>query len=523
MTERKRKHLGRKLFTVLVLALLVLLSLANLDLLSVPLERFFHRDISFETFAGELQGGYTSDDFVGKNSFVNLNGMFSRLTGQRMLNNTVKLNNGMLSMTIEDRDMSGLESSIIGLSDYLREQGTPFLYVQLPYKESMDGQSFPVGLPSYGNSIADRMLSRFQAEGVDTLDLRPMLSRTQEMLELYFQKTDHHWNVDGAFVAFREILGRLDEMFPGADIDLTVAREDRWERHSVDNWSLGSWGKRVGLYFGGTDPLTWLTPGFETEMSCAIPKYGWLYRGDFTTANVRGGYAEKRDYFNDSTYCIYIGGDFPLVMHRNACAASPLKVMILKDSFSLPLQALLSTAVQEIDVVDPRLFKECSVAEYVELTKPDVVIMAINPDWPGEEMDFGVDTAVAVSGEEGAFELVTRQDITIEASDSIYHYLSLPLEAGTVYRVSFDGVEILEGETEGVGLRVYDLTEEEVLQNTVLDLAYCAAADGFRWMFRTPCTEDALELLFYAGAYGDTAGNGVVYRNVTLEKMPAGG
>ena len=523
MPAQEAKHRGRKLLAVTVLALLALLSAVNFRIVKTPLARLVRHEIGFTEFVNEVQNGYISGGFAGKNGFVNLNGLFARLTGRRTLNEVVRLSNGMLCVPAGNMDITPLAGEIAGFSDYLRERDIPFLYVQLPYKEPLDGQVFPAGVTSYRNSNADRLLSRLSAAEVETLDLRPLVNRTPEMLERYFYKTDHHWNGDGAFAAFQEILSRLHESFPDGKIDLTCARADQWERHSIDDWFLGAWGKRVGTFFGGTDPLIWYTPRFETEMSCAVPVHGWLYRGDFADANIRAQYIEKKDYFGYNAYEVYIGGEYPLVQHRNLDAPSPLKVLWLKDSFTLPLQAFFSTVFQEIDVIDPRYFSECTIAEYVERAQPDIVVLAMNPSPQGSapDDDFGVEEAAAMRAEAGPYVPVFRQDVTAAANDSDYNYAALPLEPNTVYRITFEGVDIFEGETEGVGLRLYDKTAETVLGSMIFDLAYCEAADGFSWVFRTPGTQDELQLLFYAGLYGSTAGNSVIYRDVTVEKCTA--
>ena len=517
MPEKETKHRGRKLLAVAVLALLALLSAANLEIVKTPLSKLIRRNISFEGFVEEVQNGYISDSFAGKNTFVNLNGLFARLTGRRTLNNVVKLNNGMLGSPSERLDMTAQANGVAEFSDYLKEQDIPFFYVLRPSKESLDGQDFPVGIASYGTGNTDDLLSRLTAAGVETLDLRPLLSQTPEMLEQYFYKTDHHWNGDGAFLAFQEILSCLHEAFPDGNIDPTYAQAGQWERHSIDDWFLGSRGKRVGIFFGGTDPLIWYTPRFETEMSCAVPIHGRLYQGDFTQANIRTQYIEEKDYFGYNAYEVYIGGEYPLVQHRNLNAPSSLKVLMIKDSFTLPLQAFFSTVFQEIDVIDPRYFTECTVAEYVEMTQPDMVILTLNEG--GEAYrDFGVAEAMALRMEEGAYESVLQQNVEIEANDSNYNYAAYPLEAGTFYRVSFEGVDIPEGQAGGVGLRLYDNTTGAVLNSAIFDLAYCEATDGFVWYLRTPDTQDELQLLFYAGLCGSTAGNSVIYRDVTVEK-----
>ena len=102
-----------------------------------------------------------------------------------------------------------------------------------------------------------------------------------------------------------------------------------------------------------------------------------------------------------------------------------------------------------------------------------------------------------------------------------YNYTGIPLEQGSVYKVTFDDVEILAGDTQGVGLRLCNTTTEKDIGNIIFDISYCRAKEGFTWTFRTPETDDELRLLFYAGIYGHTAGNRVVYRNVRLEKWAA--
>ena len=521
MPAQKKRHHSGKLLAVTVLAMLALLSIVNCKMILKPLLSFVQHDLVFEEFIDEVQKGYISDNFVCKNDFVNLNGLFARLTGRRTLNDVVRLNNGMLGWAMQDVDMTAMANGITGLSEYLNELNIPLLYVQIPFKEALDGQTYPVGITSYANKNADNLLFQLSAGGVESLDLRPLLAQTPEMLEQYFAKTDHHWNNDGSFAAFQEILGCLHELFPEGNIDLTYAQADQWERHAINDWFLGSLGKRVGIFFGGTDPLIWYTPKFETEMSCTIPKYEWFVRGDFSEANIRTLYIEEKDYFKYNAYCVYIGGDYPLVQHRNLNAPSPLKVLMIRDSFTTPLQTYLSTAFQEVDTIDPRYFFTCSVAEYVEWTRPDVVIFAINPSvfTLEEYKHFGVEQIPPVKTENGFYDIVTQQDMEVEASDNDRNYMAYPLEANTLYRVTFEKVDILEGDTEGIVLHLYDRTIEAALENAIFDLTYCEATNGFSWTFRTPDIQDELQLLFYAGIYGATAGNGLIYRNVTLEKL----
>nr|WP_326166348.1 DHHW family protein [uncultured Oscillibacter sp.] len=508
----------------MVLALLLSLSAVNGKALAKPLYRMSQGEIGFEGFVDEVRSGYTANRSLSKNCFIDLNGLFARLTGRRVLNDVVRCDDGMLTQAVEEEDISDLAQNIVELASYLDGcEDIPFIYVQMPYKEDLEGELLPEGIESFANQNADRLLSILRDHGICCLDTRPWVCRTTEMIERYFYSTDHHWTAEGAFAAFREITAELQKMFPGANIELDHTREELWERHEKEDWMLGSRGKRVGRFFAGTDPLIWLTPRFETEMSCSVPSLGDLRKGDFNAANISSRHIDNGNFWSLNSYCVYIGSDHPLVQHRNLDACSNMKVLIIKDSFSLPLQTYLSTVFQEVDALDPRYFRECSIAEYIDWTQPDVVIYAINPDqFPDRSFRrFGVAGMRQALEQKGDYQVVEQGDIGLEARDVRYNYTGIPLEQGSVYKVTFDDVEILAGDTQGVGLRLCNTTTEKDIGNIIFDISYCRDKEGFTWTFRTPETDDELRLLFYAGIYGHTAGNRVVYRNVRLEKWAA--
>jgi len=513
----KKSHATRWM-TVSIGLFIVLFTCINLLLVVKPVKHFLKRETTFSEFVGEVQEAYTSDAWKGKSLFININGLFARATGQRVCNDVVLLKNGMLTEPMNKINVKPLAEAVAEFSGYLAEKEIPFLYVQAPYKEDAKNELLPAGVKSYANESTDELLGLLNVGNVNILDLRPYLSETVELLEQNYFVTDHHWNSNGAFTAFQKISGRLAELFPERRINLTYTERSNWEENKLDNWFLGSRGKRVGAWFAGVDDLSWYVPRFETNMSCAIPKYRSLYKGDFTEANLREKYSTEKNYFGYNAYCLYIGGDYPLVQHRNLSAGSDLKVLLLKDSYSLPLQSFLSTMVQELDVVDPRHFTECSIAEYVRRTEPDVVLMLLNPSMFGTAAyrRFGV-----AEEEPDYVAIQETADILVEASDSNqYHYTSFEAEYGTKYKITFDDAEFLQGDAEGVVVSLYNQTKKTILSSAVFDLEYYLAEGGFEWLVDTPeAGEDTLWLIFYAGLPGHTKDVSLVYKNVNIWKM----
>lgn len=505
--------------TAAVLLFLGVFSVANLKLGLEPAKKFLKRETKFKAMAEEVRTGYTSDDFKGKSSFINLNGLFARTIGQRVCNDVVLLKNDMLTLTMKRANMEKQANVLAELADYTKKFEIPFLYVQAPYKEDKEDSLYPTGVESYAYENAEELLQLLTEKQVDTLDLRPYLCETPELINQYYNRTDHHWNFAGAFVGFQQIAMRLDQMFPEKNLDMTYTQPDQWESHTLEDWSLGSRGKRVGKWFAGVEDVTWYTPLFETEMSRTVPKWQNFFSGDFETANLRTKHIEEKDYFAYSTYSLYIGGDYPLVQHRNRKAVSDLHVLIIKDSYTSPVQAYLSTMITELDVIDPRHLTECTVAEYISRTKSDVVLVMMNPSVFGvsDYMSFGVDEALKAKEPELTATWKTSKDVKIEPSDNAYKQdSSITVKTGKTYTIRFKDVEFTDGTAEGVVISLYNTTTKTILDSGIFDLEYVRENGEFEWVFTTPKGSDKLCLRLYAGVPGETAGNGVVYKEVEL-------
>ena len=101
----KRKKDGKGLLTIAVLTCIGILSVVNLELVKDPFTKCITKKESFSDFVEQVEKNYTSDKFIMKNYFINLNGLFARATGRRTLNEVVRCKNGI------DRKSTRLNSS----------------------------------------------------------------------------------------------------------------------------------------------------------------------------------------------------------------------------------------------------------------------------------------------------------------------------------------------------------------------------------------------------------------------------
>lgn len=380
-TRSKAGKTALRIIAALVALVLLLFTFSQISLAIAPTARLASGELRFKEYTQELQSRLAEEAF-GKYAFINLNGLYCRAIGRNICNQIMRLNNGMLTNFAPERnDMTVPAQAIAQLNDFCASQGIRLIFALAPEKLDAESTLLIPGEENHCNENGDELLARLSDFGVDTIDLRDYLAQTPAQVEQHFLRTDHHWNFTGAFTAYQVLMAAIDARFPDAGIDLSLADSANWDAHTLEDWMLGSQGKRTGIYFGGLDDITYYTPRFETQISCDIVKASGEsahFEGDFSAANLRSKYLGTRpDLFDSSPYDMYIGGEYPFVSHRSADAPSDLRLVMIKDSFSLPVQAFMSTQFQYIDAIDPRYTRE-NVAAHLVDAQPDVVLILLS-------------------------------------------------------------------------------------------------------------------------------------------------
>lgn len=472
-----------------------------------------------------IADAFQSDELTGKNAFVNLNGLFARASGQMECNGVQRLRNGMLTEYSVSWNMNPQAEALTALSQSLRKRDIPFTFILAPTKMDLGQGLLPAFWEDHGNENADALVTALRDNKVSVLDLRAVLAPNAQAVETYFYKTDHHWNANGAFVAFEKIMERLKNMAPGK-VDGKYADKALWTEHTVPELFLGSWGKRVGAFFGGVDDLIYLTPDFDTDLSLLIPNHQEIRTGDFEQVCLWQEYAGDRDLFGKNNYFIYMGGDYPVLELRNRKAPNSQRLLIVEDSFSAPLLAFLQTEFAWIDAIDPRYYDDGTIMDYITMNPPDAVLMMLNPRTLGNWDYFnnlGCQEAEAdQSRPKKTGALRAHKEFTLTASNNEYNSLKLAenLRPGRVYALSFTSAEALTGDLTGLMAAVYDTESRRFALRKLWDPAFEEANGGYRWVFRVPESWEGkqLELLLYSGVSGSAQGIGVKFHDLLVEE-----
>lgn len=515
----KCKLSAAKVIAAAFLALLLFFTLSNVLILKTPIKDFLTGKISFSTFTEKMASTYRSS-LEQREWFLTLNGSYARAVGARVSNGVILLENGMLTEVQDAVDTTYGAQKITELSAYLQQRGTRFLYVQTPRKPDLQGALLPEGTTNFSNANADSMVAQLTDAQVPLLDLRPWFSANAEQLERYFYKTDHHWTAEGAFAAFQLLAEHIQQLFPQQELRSAPAlQRDNWTLHVKEDFFLGSHGRRVGIGFAGLDDLLWLTPDFDTEISCSIPERHIFRKGTFDQAALDNSYlTDKPDYYNTSPYNLHTGGDYAHVQFRNPAAPCDLRVLVVQDSFGIALEGMLATLFQQVETVDLRMASKYTLKERIETFDPQMVIVLYNPSLLGNQavFDFGLEEPLPAAGSV----LVEAEELTLEPQDEEGFLTVAQLEPGKTYTLTMGAVQLLGGQADCITGAVFDTEIQWLGEYYTPDLAYMEAVEGqYRWVFNTPdTTQGELLLRLYAGLPGETEGLGALFRNVTLRE-----
>ena len=390
-------HVADTVIAILFVIFLAYVFISNMEIPFAAIHNVL-QGTEFTAITESFENSY-SQGFPDKNMYIDINGLGHRLFAQREVNGVVKLNNGMLSEAVLAKsDTSGFSrnaDSVKVFSDWMRNRNGNLMYVQVPWKhDAYEDTNWPVGIKDYSNENADIFLKELSIRDVDYLDLREKLHLEGDIYSK-FLRTEHHWNAYGGFSAFQYICEYLRNVF-GEEIDTKVIDINNYQVDIYRNGSLGYYVSRTGYMFGGFDDFPIIYPKFETNQTCQIVHKQIVRRGSFYEAIFDQSFT-KLPWRERGLYGMYIGGDFPLVIHKSETVKNDGTIMLFIDSFGTMVESYLTTAYENVIAVDLRwiLRNEMNITakELVEEYNPSNVIIMFNPNQLGyaesEQFQYG--------------------------------------------------------------------------------------------------------------------------------------
>jgi len=337
---------------------------------------------------GSLERTINNDTYK-KDDLVELYGLTQKTLDKNVISDPAygqiyKTSFNQITYAVKKQDVNPELRSMKKLKKGLDEIGIPLLYIQAPFKLPENEQQLPANVRDYANDNADRFLAGLDKEGINTLDLRKIFASNGMTQNEIFFNTDHHWTIDSAFYAMKSITGTLNANY-SFHINEKYADISNFNRKVYKDYYIGSMGRRVGKTYGGVDDFTLITPNFDTDYTVYERDYGGekIYEGSFQKAVLTNDYLKPGTPLDTNRYAVYHGDNAELEFVNHNIKGG--KVLMVKDSFGLPIYCFLSLGVHEVRALDVRLYTG-SVLEYAKANKPDVVVILYNADCFGGNM-----------------------------------------------------------------------------------------------------------------------------------------
>lgn len=342
-----------------------------------------------------------NENVCAKYYFVDSYGYMQRLMDKNEENNfeVIKDKQGFLHYTFfgdQANPVYDIATRTEAFKNGMTNKDTKFVYLMPPDKFIKGYSELPTGIPyNYANETADKFLELLNQKNVDTIDLRENLTESGIPTDKLFFKTDHHWKIETAFWEFGQLVDKLNSRYNmKLDENQFYTDKENYNFITYENSYIGSMGRKTGKFYGGVDDFTLIYPKFKTSYTfyCKTGEQEMTLDGRFEEAllTVSPFRTEKGTYALEADkYSSYLFGNRGIVHVKNNMNTNGAKILLIKDSFSVPLAAFLSTVCSDVYLVDPRYYKEDIPSFVNSIDDLDMVFMSFSPqDLTGEFFPF---------------------------------------------------------------------------------------------------------------------------------------
>ena len=322
------------------------------------------------TFANSVEPTL-QDHAAGRNTLLKLSAWMDMELFHRPVVNQVIPAEGMLlswnpyetpDPELIQQQADAMAGQLGELRDVVESYGGKFYYVAVPGQYTYFEETHPDFLNNRA-TYTDLEIPAFQQameeQGVTLIEMGEILAQQGNPPE-YYSTVDYHYTFGGAYATYLAILERINQDF---DHSLTVLDEDSLVRETLPNPYLGSRARKV---FGLWETDEKLEIGLPSQ---PIP-FARTDNGQEVPATV---YTLPGNDTDEVAYAAYMGGDIAETVIDTGRDELP-SLLIYGDSFTNPVEGLMYYSFDEMRTVDLRHYKDMTLADYIALYQPDVVV-----------------------------------------------------------------------------------------------------------------------------------------------------
>ncbi len=337
----------------------------------------------------EIVESKLSNNISGKYAYIDLYGAAQKVMLKNIVTdagdgkNVVKLSDGNLTFIYPEYDGSKIIEKLTTIKQYGDKNDIYVLYTLAPWKIS-DNSQIPFYLSDHVNENKENFIKGLKNNNIPFINFEDELDGTTFD---WFFRTDHHWNIQTAFSAYKKIMTRL------SDEQKAKINEEYLNNYEVvkyENIFLGTYGKRTGIFYGGLDNYNLYLPKFDTDLEVSYKRnFGKVEvtkKGKFKDTLVYEDYVNVDKIDREmSTYYAYGEGTKAEVVIKNNSAQNKNNLLIIKDSFADPVYPFLALNFKETRVLDIRRCRKIDLFDYIKKNKIKIIVYIQSPGTLNDE------------------------------------------------------------------------------------------------------------------------------------------
>ncbi|MEC2922130.1 secondary cell wall polysaccharide O-acetyltransferase PatB1 [Bacillus tropicus] len=317
---------------------------------------------------------YTNDQLIGRDELIKNYTIAQINMGKSLINDIILTDDKWLlknpAWTKKYNEIDQSMPAINDLSQFFKEQNVEFYFALPPSKTNALSFKLPSHIHTYAQENLNYFLKKLPPD-VKPIKLMEHLKKNytnEEIQDMYF-KTDHHWNMDGAFLGYQYIMntiGQQSSIYKGKEIK----KEDYTRTCAQNKHLIGSFNNQLyQLIDANGEKLCYYTPkdGFNFTSVTAKDAKGTIHQ----SLDEIYGIEKQKD---TTSYAGYYTDDYPEIVIENNNAQNEVRALVLKDSFANAIVPHLAQSFKHTSILDLRHYHEKDVYQYMKDNNINMVL-----------------------------------------------------------------------------------------------------------------------------------------------------
>ncbi len=280
---------------------------------------------------------YVNDQFLLRDKLIKVKSAVDLMSGKVESNGVYKCKDNYLMEKLNAPE-AHFKNTLKALKFFRRTNSDLNMYFLLaPNAANIYADKLPMTVTmSDQNKHMDDFFNEIIKYGYNGIDVRDKFDAEKNSTQLFY-RTDHHWTSNGAYIAYKLAVQKMD-----------LSKAVEYNGYAVKKDFKGTLYSKSGFVNGLDDEIKIFLPENSKKYNNSV-----IYYADTKKKTTK--FYELDNLKKKDAYTVFGGSNHPIYTIQTPCD-SKKNLLILKDSYANSLIPFLSQHYRRIVVVDPRYF-----------------------------------------------------------------------------------------------------------------------------------------------------------------------